>query len=71
MVTFIATAFAKEGSGMKVPKVSEALKSFALPALAEAMAREEKEQKARQTVASIIAMAGRTGGKVEIVRGNQ
>lgn len=65
---FIATAFAKPESGLKVPKVSDALKAFALPAMADAAATEEKVSEARQMVASIKSMARRTGGKVEIVK---
>lgn len=66
MVVFIATAFAPANSNMKVPSISEALRAFALPAMAEAMSAEEKESKDRAFVASIKAMAKRTGGKVVI-----
>ena len=48
------------------PSISEALRAFALPAMAEAMSAEEKESKDRAFVASIKAMAKRTGGKVVI-----
>ena len=64
-LTFIASAYAKEGT-MRVPRLSEALSSFALPALAEAMANEEKAQKDHDFVDSLLALARRTGGKVEM-----
>ena len=51
---------------MHVPRLSEALSSFALPAMAEAMANEEKTQKDKDFVDSLLALAKRTGGKVEI-----
>ena len=64
-LTFIASAYAKEGT-MRVPKLSEVLSSFALPAMAEAMAKEERSQKDQDFVDSLLALAKRTGGKVEI-----
>lgn len=51
---------------MRVPKLSEVLSSFALPAMAEAMAKEERSQKDQDFVDSLLALAKRTGGKVEI-----
>ena len=46
ILVFIATAFAREDSGMKVPSIADALRAFALPAMAEAMSAEEKESEA-------------------------
>lgn len=66
ILVFIATAFARSDSGMKVPSIVDALRAFALPAMAEAMSAEEKESKDRAFVESIKAMAERTGGKVVI-----
>ena len=46
ILVFIATAFARSDSGMKVPSIADALRAFALPAMAEAMSAEEKESEA-------------------------
>ncbi len=51
---------------MKVPSIADALRAFALPAMAEAMSAEEKTSKDRAFVESLRAMAKRTGGKVVI-----
>lgn len=65
-LVFIATAFSSSDSGMKVPSIADALRAFALPAMAEAMSAEEKASKDRAFVESLRAMAKRTGGKVVI-----
>lgn len=64
VLMFIATAFMKDGG--KVPTTAEVLQSFALPAMAEAMRREEGERKARDIISDLRSMAERTGGKFEI-----
>lgn len=51
---------------MKVPKLSEVLRSLALPFLSEAIAQEENEAKDRAFVESLKKLAERTGGKFEM-----
>ena len=56
---------------IKVPSVSEALHSFALPALSEAMRGNERERKGRELVERLRSMAEKTGGKFKIEKGGK
>lgn len=51
-----------------VPEASDLLKMFSLPATSEALAVEERAEKAQQMYDSLIAVGKRTGAKITIER---